>query len=727
MAFPFYKQLDIMDCGPTCLRIIAKYYKKKYSLQFLREKCQVNREGVSLLGLGEAAEHIGFRTVSLKTGFTTLSKEIYLPCIVHWKNNHFVVVYKIKKNKVFVSDPAKGLIVYSREEYINGWATHREGEIKRGIVLILEPSSQFYESKEKSDGLNFIDISHYFFKNKKLFFQLILGLAAGTLLQLVMPFFTQAIVDIGIATKDIQFIYLILLGQLMLFVGSTAVEFIRSWILLHISTRINLTLLSEYWMKLMALPLSYFDTKVTGDILQRIGDHKRIETFLTSSTISVAFSLFNFIVFTFIIIVYDLHLFLLFLAGSILYFAWVLFFLKIRRKLDFQRFDISARNQSVTIQLIHGMQEIKLNNCERLKRWQWERIQAKLFKLNVKSLTISQTQQGGAFFIHQLKNILITFYSAKAVVDGDLTLGGMLAIQYIIGQLNAPVQQFIQFTQSLQDARISLERINDIHKMPNEESDDKPLSHNLPSTKSILLRDVSYKYPSVENQWVLDNINLYIPEGKTTAIVGTSGSGKTTLLKLLLRFYKPNSGHIMAGDNLLENISPGFWRKQCGVVMQEGYIFSSTVAENIAVGDEYPDYDRILHAVKVANLLDFINSLPLRFNTMIGAEGNGISQGQKQRLLIARAIYKDPSYIFFDEATNSLDANNEKVIMENLEEFFIGRTVVIVAHRLSTVKNADQIILLEKGRIMEIGTHDELTRKKGSYYELVKNQLELGN
>ncbi|UKJ07510.1 peptidase domain-containing ABC transporter [Solitalea lacus] len=715
-----------MDCGPTCIRIIAKYYGRNYPLQYLREKCCINREGVSLLGISEASEQIGFRTIAVKINYKQLLSEATLPCIVHWKQNHFIVVYKIKGNKVFVSDPAKGLMQYTKQEFLQGWQGTSKDDL--GIVLLMEPTNRFNEEHEElSQSLNFKSISGYFLKYRKLFGQLMLGLLAGTILQLILPFLTQAVVDVGIATKDMQFIYLILAGQLMMFVGSTLVDFVRSWILLHISTRINLALLSDFLIKLMRLPLSYFDTKMIGDIMQRLGDHSRIESFLTGSTINIIFSIFNFVIFTFLMVAYDVNIFLIFLLGSIFYFSWGFLFLRARRNLDFKRFEISARNQSTTIQLVQGMQEIKMNNCETLKRWEWERIQAKLFKLNVRSLSINQLQQGGAFFINQSKNILITFLSAQAVVNGHLTLGGMLAVQYIIGQLNAPVQQFIQFIQSMQDAKISLERINEIHQMQDEEPVDKPLLTVLPENKSIVIKNLSYKYPGYDNEYVLKDINMYIPEGKTTAIVGMSGSGKTTLLKLLLKFYNPESGEIKVGEARLSNISHRHWRRNCGVVMQDGYIFSDTIANNIAVGEEHLNMKRLMHAVKVANIQEFIEALPLGYNTKIGAEGNGISQGQRQRILIARAVYKDPEFLFFDEATNALDANNEKAIMENMDEFFKGRTVVVVAHRLSTVKNADQIIVLDKGMITEIGSHEELTSAGGDYYKLVKNQLELGN
>jgi len=727
MSFPFYRQLDAMDCGPTCIRIIAKHYGKHFPLQILREKCQVNRQGVSLLGISHASEQIGFRTVGVKINFDTLYRKLDFPCIVHWKQNHFVVVYKVHRNKVYVSDPAKGLIIYNKDEFIQNWASLNDDGEKIGVALFMEPTQKFYEEEEQKVGINFSALRHYFFRHKKLFFQLILGLLAGTLLQLITPFLAQSMVDTGIATKDINFIYLLLIGQLMLFIGSTTVDFVRSWIMLHVSTRIDISLLSSFLIKLMKLPISYFDTKMTGDIMQRMGDHSRIQSFLTGSSISTFFSLANFIVFSLIIVVYDIKLFGIFLIGSIAYFGWVLSFLKIRRRLDFKRFDIAARNQSITIQLIQGMQEIKLNNCETQKRWDWERVQAKMFRISVKSLSFNQLQGGGAAFINQAKNIFVTFYSAKAVIAGDLTLGGMMAIQYIIGQLNSPIQQFIGFVQSFQDAKISMERINEINGLADEEPESINLKQSLPVDKSIEISELCFKYPGFDEGRVLDCINLQIPGGKTTAVVGASGSGKTTLLKLLLRFYTLEKGSIKIGDNKLENISPGFWRSRCGVVMQDGYIFSDTIANNISVGEEYPDRDRLLYAAKMANIEGFIDSLPLGFNTKIGAEGNGISQGQKQRLLIARSIYKNPDYIFFDEATNSLDANNERIIMENLDTFFKGRTVVVVAHRLSTVKNADQIIVLDKGKIVEKGTHEELTTLRKEYYRLVKNQLELGN
>ncbi|MDB5153565.1 MAG: peptidase transporter [Mucilaginibacter sp.] len=567
----------------------------------------------------------------------------------------------------------------------------------------------------------------YLITYRKLVFQLLFGLGIGSLLQVIVPFLTQAVVDIGINTRNLNFIYIILIAQSMLIIGRVSVEFIRSWILLHVSTRVNISILTDFLIKLMKLPISFFDTKMTGDIMQRMNDQKNIQNFLTGSTLSTVFSLFNLLVFSFVLAYYNISIFFVFVVSSTLYTTWILLFLKHRRVLNYKSFDVSAKNQSQIVQLVNGMQEIKLNNCEQQKRWEWEHIQARLFKFNVKNLALSQYQQGCSTFINEGTNLLITFLSAKTVIEGNLTLGAMMAVQYIIGQLNSPLQQFLGFIQGYQDAKISLERLNEIHQMDDEEPPHKELNHILPENKSLIINHLTFQYPGAGNEPVLKDIDLHIPQGKTTAIVGMSGSGKTTILKLLLRFYEPQKGEIKVGKQLLDNISFKAWRSQCGVVMQDGFIFSDTIERNLAVGDEYPDNGKLKHAIKVANIQDFIDGLPLGLKTKIGAEGNGISQGQRQRILIARAVYKDPHYIFFDEATNSLDANNERVIMDNLKEFFAGRTVVIVAHRLSTVNHADNIIVLDKGQIIEQGSHQQLTSLKGDYYRLVKNQLELGS
>ena len=723
-SFKFYKQPDQMDCGPTCLRMVARHYGRNFTLQTLRKLCEINREGVSLLGISDASEKIGFRTLGVKLNATQL-KQAELPCILHWRQTHFVVLYKIRNNKYYLADPASGLITLSETYFTQNWVGNNE--TSEGIALLLSPTPQFYEQDdEKGSEVRWSFLLRYLITYRTLVIQLLFGLGIGSILQLIVPFLTQSVVDIGINTRNLNFIYIVLIAQSMLIIGRVSVEFIRSWILLHVSTRVNISILTDFLIKLMKLPMSFFDTKMTGDIMQRMNDQKKIESFLTGSTLTTVFSLFNLLVFSVVLGYYNVAIFFVFAASSTPYTAWILLFLKRRRALNYKSFEVSAKNQSSIVQLVSGMQEIKLNNCEQQKRWEWEHIQARLFKFNVKNLALSQYQQGGSTFINEGTNLLITFLSAKSVIEGNLTLGGMMAVQYIIGQLNSPIQQFLGFIQGYQDAKISLERLNEIHQMEDEEPAGKEWNHELPENKSITINQLTFRYPGAGNEPVLQSIDLIIPQGKTTAIVGMSGSGKTTILKLLLRFYVPEKGEIKIGDQSLNTIGFKAWRSQCGTVMQDGFIFSDSIERNIAVGDEYPDKAKLRHAIKVANIQDFVDGLPLGLNTKIGAEGNGISQGQRQRILIARAVYKDPHYIFFDEATNALDANNERVIMDNLQEFFSGRTVVIVAHRLSTVSNADNIILLDNGRIVEQGTHYELTKLRGDYYRLVKNQLELG-
>jgi ATP-binding cassette subfamily B protein len=746
MLFPFTHQLDAMDCGPACLRMIAKHYGKHYRLEHLRDQCFLTREGVSLLGISEAAERIGFRTTGVKITFEQLA-QAPLPCIVHWKQRHFVVVYHLPNPSkggakicsspfgggregacVRVADPAHGLIKYTREEFLNGWLSMRHGGEDTGIALLLEPTPEFYQHDgEKNDRTRLSFVLKYLRPYKKLITQLFLGMLLGTLLQLIFPFLTQSIVDYGINNNNLSFVTLILIAQLTLFVAQTAVEFIRSWILLHISARINISIISDFLIKLMKLPIGFFDTKMIGDLMQRIGDHSRIQSFLTSTTLNTLFSFVSFVVFVGVLAFYNLSLLAVFLVASALYVLWIVLFLKRRRNLDFKRFAQGAAEQSNLYQLITGMQEIKLNNCERQKRWEWERIQARLFRISVKGLALSQYQQSGAFFINETKNIVISFFAAQAVITGNMTLGMMMAVQYIIGQLNAPISQFIGFIQSAQDAKISLERLGEIHNRDDEEDAGENKIQTLPNEKSFTVQNLSFHYEGPHSEAVLSDLNLHIPAGKTTAVVGMSGSGKTTLVKLLLGFYLPVKGEIAVGDTNLQNLGKQLWRNACGAVMQDGFIFSDTIARNIAVGDDRIDTTRLARALKVANLKDMIDGLPLGVNTKIGQEGHGLSQGQKQRVLLARVVYKDPAFVFLDEATNALDANNERMIMDNLTPFFAGKTVVVVAHRLSTVKHADRIVVLNKGKITEMGTHAELTALRGEYYELVKNQLELGN
>ncbi|MFV0362732.1 MAG: peptidase domain-containing ABC transporter [Suipraeoptans sp.] len=737
MRFPFYKQLDAKDCGPTCISMISSFYGKEYHLDTLRELCHTTIGGVSLLGISKAVEKIGFKTIGGRIELTKLIEKATLPCILHWNQEHFVVLYKIKKKKkgfiFYVADPGKGLLEYNEKEFSEHWISTKMNGEEKGVVLLLDPTEQFYvqqgEQRPKVKGkLQFL--SSYFKRYKRFFGQLIIGLFVGSLLQLIFPFLTQAIVDIGIGNKNIGFIWLILLAQLFLIIGRTSIDFIRRRILLHISTRINISLISDFFIKLMKLPMKFFDTKLLGDLLQRIEDHSRIERFLTAQSLNLLFSLFSFVVFGIVLFIYNLKIFLVFLLGSIIYGVWILFFLKKRRILDYKTFEQQAINRSKTYQLINGMQEIKLQGCEQRKRWEWEDTQADLFDVNMQSLSLQQTQEAGSICINEVKNLLITVLAATAVIHGELTLGMMLSVQYIIGQLNSPVEQIMNFIYQWQDVSISLERMSEIHNKDDEENKDKDKDiKGLPSNtpKEIKIKDLVFQYEGPYSKKVLNNINLTIPEGKITAIVGASGSGKTTLIKLLLGNYSPVKGEINIGNEPLNKFNLTWWRTQCGAVMQDGYIFSESIARNIAVSENEINTIKLREAARIANIDDFISNLPLSYNTVVGQEGQGVSQGQRQRILIARAVYKDPQFIFLDEATNALDANNEKVILDNLNEFYQGKTVIVVAHRLSTVKNADQIIVLDNGEISERGNHEELTSLKGKYYHLVKNQLELGN
>lgn len=736
--FTLVRQRDAKDCGPSCLAMIVKHYGGSFNINSIRTDCALNREGVSLLGISKAAEELGFKSVGGRLSFSSLASEALLPCIVHWSQNHFVVVYKVKNQKkgdctIYVADPGKGLVSYTKEEFCEHWVSTKTNGEEKGIVLLLEPTNQFYTQNDTETVLTQSRMAFlwsYLKKYKRFFTQLILGLLLGSLLQLIFPFLTQAVVDTGIGGKDIGFVWLVLMAEMMLLFSRTAIEFIRSKMLLHISTRINISLISDFFIKLMKLPMNFFDTKQMGDLLQRIEDHRRVEQFLTSSSLSLLFSFFTFLVFGVVLVFYNLGVFAVFLFGTLLYAGWIVLFLEKRRLLDYKFFEQAGRNRNVTYQLIDGMQEIKLQGCEQRKRWEWEDVQADLFKVNLQALNLQQVQQAGSITINEVKNILITVLAATSVIQGNMTLGMMLAVQYIIGQLNSPVEQLIHFVYSWQDVSISLDRMNEIHTETNEENAERTRSsYTEESTDghSLAIKDLSFKYNIYSSKNILSDINLLIPNGKVTAIVGASGSGKTTLIKLLLGFYEPLSGSIQIGSANLSECNLGWWRSQCGAVMQEGYLFSDTIAKNIAISDDDPNIERIRHAARVANIADYVEALPLAYNTMIGQDGQGISQGQRQRILIARVIYKNPMFVFLDEATNALDANNEQAITDNLLDFYKGKTVIVVAHRLSTVRNADQIVVLNEGKIVELGTHEELIGKRGNYYGLIKNQLELGN
>lgn len=728
--FTFHRQHDSMQCGITCLQMICAYYGKRISSKYLSSVCSATTEGVSLLGIKDAASQIGFYSISGRLVVEELTSST-LPCILHWNQNHFVVLYNIKKGqKFYVADPGKGLITYNVEEFKSHWIETSSNGEEKGIAMFLEPTSQFYEQKEgleKDSERSFAFLFGYIRQYRKYFAQILLGLLVGSLLQLTLPFLTQNIVDVGIKNKDIGFIWLILIGQLVITLSRTSVDFIRRWLFLHISMRINISLVSDFFIKLLQLPMSFFDTKLMGDLMQRIGDHSRVNSFLTQQTLSVAFSMISFVVFGCVLLVYNRLIFAIFLLGSIIYGGWMTLFLRRRKVIDYELFEQQAINNNKTYQFLTSMQEIKLQDCEQRRRWEWGNVQADLFKVQMKSLKLQQTQEAGSIFINELKNIIITVVSATAVINGNLTLGMMLAVQYIIGQLNSPIEQLMHFIYSIQDVKISLERINEIHCKDNEEDAHRTKASFEDGVHDIILKGIDFKYDPHALAKTIENVSIQILEGKVTAIVGASGSGKTTLIKLMLGYYPAASGNIEIGGCDIMEYNLKWWRRQCGVVMQDGVIFSESIARNIAVDDGEIDKDRLYKAAEIANVKDFVMALPLKYDTIIGKDGMGLSQGQKQRILIARAVYKNPKFIFLDEATNSLDASNERMIVEKLNDFYQGRTVVVVAHRLSTVRNADQIIVLHKGQVVETGNHETLTAKRGAYYNLVKNQLELGD
>lgn len=729
MQFPFLKQLDSMGCGSACIGMICRFYGLKIPYAEINGKLKASSEGVSILGIERVLGYYGFESSAVLVSEKGLP-ELTLPTILHWNQNHFVVLYRITKDaeQFYIADPGKGKSRISREEFLSHWASTELENQKAGVAISIIPGNNFIdisrENKSRRSTGNFLNRYFKGFKNK--FFKIALCLLLGCVLQLILPFLTQSIVDVGIHDSDIGFIWLVLLGELMIITGRTLTDFLRKRILLKVSMKININMVRDFFIKLLKLPMSFFDTKLMGDLLQRISDHSRVQTFLSTQCLGILFSLMSFVVFGAVLLIYNGLIFSVFILGSVIYGLWLAFFLKRRKIIDYELFEQQSLNQQKTYQFVTSMQEIKLQNCENRRLEEWENTQTNLFGILLKALQLQQSQETGSVFINEIKNIIITVLAATTVINGQMSLGAMLAIQYIIGQLNSPVNQLMAFIYSLQDVKISLERINEVHCGKDEESDGHQLK-TFGQDKGISLKNVCFRYNPDSLKPTIDSISLEIPEGKTTAIVGASGSGKTTLIKLMLGYYPLDSGNITISGKNINDYNLKWWRKQCGVVMQEGVIFSESIERNIAVGDEDVDKDRLEEAARTACIHNYVESLPLGYNTIIGREGAGLSQGQKQRILIARAVYKKPDFIFLDEATNSLDAQNERCIVENLSEFYRGRTVIVVAHRLSTVKDADNIVVLDKGRIVEQGTHAQLIELKKTYYNLVKNQLELGN
>lgn len=724
--FPFYKQLDLKDCGPTCLRMIAKHYGKTFSREFLREISGITKTGVTLAGISDAANQIEMRTLGVNINLNSLVNEAPTPFIVSWRQKHFVVVYKTTNTKIYVADPAQGLLDYSHQEFLDAWSNNSN---QTGFALLLEPNTNFYSQNVQEDKkIGFSFLIPYLSPYKKIAYQLLLGIIVSITIQFILPFIIQSVVDVGVQNKNIHFIYLMLIAQLVLISTQTSVNVFREWLITHVNGRFNIKIVSDFLYKILKLPINYFETRNSGEHIQRISDLTRIQNFISTFSIGFIYSTILFLAFSLVLFFFDIKIFIIYIVGTIIHIGWTLLFIKKRSELDYKNFDELSKSQTSLLEIINGSKEIKINNSQRKNRWKWEHIQINIFNTTLKSLKISHYQNIGSIFINEIKNIFIIFLSAMAVINGEITLGMMLSIQYIIGQLNAPLDNFINFIRVYQDTKISLERLSQVYSIKNEVNRLSINLKELPTNKTIYIKNLSFKYGSKSSSFVLNNLTFEIPENKITAIVGSSGSGKTTLLQVLLKLYEPTSGDIYVGNDNLNNLDHDFWRLNCGAVLQDNFIFNDTIAGNISESEqnELVNIEKIKLSAQISCADEFIEKLPNKYKTQLGSTGMRLSGGQEQRLMIARAVYKNPKFIFFDEATSSLDANNEKKIMQNLQTFIEGKTAVVIAHRLSTVKNADNIIVLENGQIIEQGSHEQLIAKKNKYYELIKNQLELG-
>ncbi len=707
-----YKQHDLMDCGPACLRMIAKHYGKNISLTAIREKSYLSKEGVSFIGISNAAEHFGLKSLGSKLSVEVLYKKAPLPCVLHFEENHFVVLYKAKKNQFYIADPGKGKYILSKKEFSEKWKTN--------MALLLEVTPKFY-ALENEENPRWGYFFKYFLPHKNLILQILAAMVFSSIVNLITPFITQSVVDIGILGKNLNFIYLVLIGQLAMTISGTVVGFMQAWIGLHLSIRVSLSFLIGYISKLLKMPFVFFETKTLGDIFQRIGDNSRIESFISNSFFSIIISSLNLVIYTGIMAYYNYKILLVFLTGNLAYILWILAFMKKRREFDHEGFKLASENQNSLLQLFTGSRDIKLNNLEKEKRWDWEKIEAKQFHLDIKTTIWEQLQSSGSIIINSTAGIIMSIIMAKEVIDGRMSLGMMMSVQFILGQISGPLMSFLGLIHSYQDATISLERLSEV--LTHKEKDSYPFSENIFKNKSIIFENVSFQHEGVHSPKVLSDVNFTIPINKTTAIVGASGSGKTTLLKLLLKMWTPSNGKIKIGATNIEAIDDYYWREDCGMVMQDSFIFSDTIINNVTLRSyDTIDFNRFLEALEVANIKEWVETLPLSYKTKIGEDGHGISEGQRQRILIARVIYKSPRIIVFDEATNTLDAINEKIILENLKKECKNKMMIVVAHRLSTIRDADQILVLEKGKIVEQGNHEHLINLNGFYNKLIKNQ-----